>query len=53
LPVANAGQDVSFCPGNTANLLASGGTSYAWSPSSGLNNAAIAIIPVAILMMFL
>jgi len=42
LPSANAGIDVSVCLGNTANLVASGGTSYSWSPSTGLSNAAIA-----------
>jgi len=42
LPAANAGQDVFVCPGNSVGLLASGGTSYSWSPSLGLNNTAIA-----------
>lgn len=31
LPVANAGTDQVICPGDTAALLASGGTSYVWS----------------------
>ncbi|MFH0866102.1 MAG: gliding motility-associated C-terminal domain-containing protein [Bacteroidota bacterium] len=37
LPTANAGGDVSVCSGNSVILGASGGTSYAWSPSSGLS----------------
>jgi hypothetical protein len=41
---ANAGADVSICPGASTNLSASGtgAVSYAWSPSTGLSNAAIA-----------
>jgi len=42
LPSANAGSDASICSGNAANLIASGGTSYSWSPSAGLSNTAIA-----------
>lgn len=40
LPVADAGQDVSVCKGNQAQIggLASGGHSYSWSPASLLNN---------------
>lgn len=41
-PVANAGSDVSICTGASTNLLASGGTSYLWSPATGLSNAAVA-----------
>lgn len=37
LPSANAGSDVSICSGNNTNLNATGGTTYAWSPSSGLS----------------
>jgi gliding motility-associated-like protein len=38
LPIANAGADQDICAGSSANLTASGGTSYQWS--SGLGNAA-------------
>ncbi|MDD3877620.1 MAG: PKD domain-containing protein [Bacteroidales bacterium] len=37
LPVANAGTDTSICYGTSANIQASGGTSYFWSPSTGLS----------------
>jgi PKD repeat protein len=40
--VANAGQDVSICPGGNTQLSASGGGTYSWSPSTGLSNANIA-----------
>ncbi|MBK8443328.1 MAG: hypothetical protein IPL35_07920 [Sphingobacteriales bacterium] len=40
--VANAGSDVSICTGGSTQLNASGGTSYSWSPSTGLSNANIA-----------
>ena len=40
-PVANAGLDVTICKGQGAQLQASGGTTYAWVPSTGLNNANI------------
>lgn len=36
-PAANAGADVSICEGASATLTASGGTTYSWSPSTGLN----------------
>ncbi|MBI1225950.1 MAG: HYR domain-containing protein, partial [Bacteroidetes bacterium] len=42
LPTANAGADVSICAGSTAQLQATGGTGYAWSPAASLNNATIA-----------
>ncbi len=35
---ANAGIDQVVCEGSTAQLFASGGNSYQWSPSTGLNN---------------
>lgn len=41
LPAATAGTDVSICSGNSTALLASGGTTYAWSPSTGLSDASI------------
>jgi hypothetical protein len=41
---ANAGNDVSICPGASTNLSASGSgaVSYSWTPATGLSNAAIA-----------
>jgi gliding motility-associated-like protein len=41
LPPASAGPDQAICFGNTANLIASGGINYLWSPASTLSNAAI------------
>lgn len=41
IPTANAGSDVAICSGSSTNLSASGGTSYSWTPSAGLNNAAV------------
>jgi len=38
---ANAGPDVSICPGSGTNLSASGGTIYAWSPAAGLSSTSI------------
>lgn len=39
LAIPNAGPDSSFCNGQSAiQLSASGGTSYTWSPSTGLSN---------------
>ncbi|MBL7893628.1 MAG: hypothetical protein JNL63_13425 [Bacteroidia bacterium] len=40
-PIANAGSDVSFCPGTGVTLAASGGTSYSWSPATGLNSTTV------------
>ena len=39
---ANAGNDVSICSGTSASLNASGGSTYRWSPSTGLSNPNIA-----------
>lgn len=36
-PNASAGQPVSYCAGGSAPLFASGGGTYAWSPSTGLS----------------
>ena len=41
-PVANAGADVTYCSGTGVQLNASGGTSYSWSPSTGLSATNIA-----------
>jgi PKD repeat protein len=37
LPNASAGSNVSICRGNSTVLNASGGTSYSWSPATGLS----------------
>jgi PKD repeat protein len=37
IPVANAGPDVTICNGGSANLSASGGAFYTWSPATGLS----------------
>ncbi|MBA4302587.1 MAG: hypothetical protein C0424_00010 [Sphingobacteriaceae bacterium] len=37
LPIADAGNDTSFFVGNSVQLRASGGTSYSWSPATGLS----------------
>ncbi|HEY8402384.1 MAG TPA: hypothetical protein VIK89_14045, partial [Cytophagaceae bacterium] len=42
LPVANAGTDQDICIGSTANLSASGGVTYSWSPAATLSNPNIA-----------
>lgn len=39
---ANAGADVEICAGGSAQLQASGGVSYSWSPTTGLSNPSIA-----------
>jgi len=43
-PVPDAGPDQDICFGDTANLLASGGISYAWSNGAG-NTAAVDVNP--------
>lgn len=42
IPVANAGPDVIVCNNDSAQLSASGGTTYSWLPTTGLSNANIA-----------
>jgi gliding motility-associated-like protein len=42
LPIANPGSNVSICPGASTTLNGSGGTSYTWSPATGLNDPNIA-----------
>lgn len=37
-PVPNAGPDLAICPGFSAQLNATGGSRYVWSPSIYLNN---------------
>ncbi len=39
---AVVGPNVTLCPGDSTQLTASGGTSYAWSPVDGLSNPNIA-----------
>ncbi|TPD70402.1 choice-of-anchor L domain-containing protein, partial [Flavobacterium microcysteis] len=40
--VANAGPDVTICPGGNTQLSGSGGVVYSWSPATGLNFTNIA-----------
>jgi gliding motility-associated-like protein len=42
LPVANAGNDQTICAGDSAHLLAGGGTVYAWNPASTLSDSTAA-----------
>lgn len=44
-PTANAGNDVTICIGQSTTLLASGGTSYAWS--NGVNAASNPVSPAS------
>jgi len=37
----NASNDVTICAGESVQLIVTGGTTYAWSPPAGLNNANI------------
>jgi len=41
LPTVNAGTDVAICIGDTAQLQASGGNGYLWTPSAGLSDTTI------------
>lgn len=41
-PTASAGQDVTICENDQTTLQASGGTSYSWSPTTGLDDPNIA-----------
>jgi len=41
-PIANAGAGVAICLGSSTTLNASGGSTYSWSPATGLSNPAIA-----------
>ncbi len=42
LPLISTSGDNTICVGQAAQLLAGGGSSYAWSPAASLNNAVIA-----------
>lgn len=46
IPNASAGNDIDLCVGFSTTLIASGGSSYEWSPSEGLSDPNIAT-PVA------
>ncbi|RYM34077.1 T9SS type A sorting domain-containing protein [Brumimicrobium glaciale] len=37
-------QDIAFCGGNPAAIMASGANTYSWSPSAGLSNSNTAIV---------
>lgn len=39
LPIISAGNDMTICSGSMTQLQASGGVSYSWTPTTGLNNA--------------
>lgn len=41
-PVVNTTSDTAFCVGGSAQLSTSGASAYAWTPATGLSNAAIA-----------
>lgn len=41
LPTADAGTDATICNGGSANLAATGGSTYAWSPGTGLSSTSI------------
>lgn len=45
--IADAGPDVSICPWFDTTLIASGGTTYQWSPPTGLSNPASAMTVAA------
>ena len=42
VPVADAGPDQTICLGSSATLLATGGTTYSWSPATGLSATNVA-----------
>jgi len=42
LPVADAGNDAAICLNASTTLNASGGSSYAWAPATGLSSSTIA-----------
>ncbi len=43
-PTITTSGDVAICSGNSTTLIASGGTSYSWSPSTGLSTSTDASI---------
>lgn len=42
LPLIDAGSDITYCIGDTAQIQATGAVSYAWTPTTGLSDPAIA-----------
>ncbi|MCO6500738.1 MAG: T9SS type A sorting domain-containing protein [Vicingus serpentipes] len=42
LPPVNAGDDVIICAGESTTLMAGGGTSFSWTPATGLDDPNIA-----------
>ncbi len=42
LPIVTAGNDVQICPTSSAQLNASGASSYIWTPASGLSSTTVA-----------
>jgi hypothetical protein len=42
MATASAGPDVSLCVGSSVQLVATGGTTYSWSPATGLSNPNVA-----------
>lgn len=42
LPAANAGPDITICAGNAVQLAGSGGSTYSWSPATGLSDPFVA-----------
>jgi len=43
LPLADAGNDITICPDHTAQLQATGGTTYLWNPGTYLSDSLSAI----------
>ena len=41
LPTPNAGTDKTICAGSTTNLVATGGSTFSWSPATGLSSTSI------------
>ena len=43
-PIADAGLDTLICSGSSTNIggAANGGTTYSWTPSTGLSSATVA-----------
>ena len=46
LPTASAGKDQTICANASANLIATGGTTYSWAPATGLATPTAATITV-------
>jgi len=42
LPLTNAGPDITYCFGDTAQINATGAATYIWTPAAGLSNPTIA-----------